>query len=305
MSLPSNGITPEVIREMMPEYHLSLDLLQFTFSALPAPPREASTAWRHTHVARLTQEISTLMPANATQARMAADILIARELARTIAAGACAPGLTMPQMARLGRVSGELMRTAGTLVRTLEQTQQKPAPFFGTVLADAVDVAAVDAVWGKGADWAGATPEPAAAEVAAAEAAANAEAGIAEGGMGEVGPRSGGPHGELADAVGELEDRTARASAAEMAGAAAAMISEESEDSAEVTVSESGGNPDATAVPQAPVVPLEPVISGTGPRSTPEGVVTRLSQGPGWTLDVVRPRTGAAPDGGAAPGGAV
>jgi hypothetical protein len=32
---------------------------------------------------------------------------------------------------------------------------------------------------------------------------------------------------------------------------------------------------------------------GPGPGSTPEGVLTRLNQGPGWTLDVVRPRASA------------
>jgi hypothetical protein len=42
MSIPSNGITPEVIRGVMAPYHLSLDLLHATFAALPAPPRDAT-----------------------------------------------------------------------------------------------------------------------------------------------------------------------------------------------------------------------------------------------------------------------
>jgi hypothetical protein len=39
MSLPSNGIPPEVIRETMPPYSLSADLLAATFAAVPAPLR--------------------------------------------------------------------------------------------------------------------------------------------------------------------------------------------------------------------------------------------------------------------------
>ena len=40
-----------------------------------------------------------------------------------------------------------MKRTAGVLVRTLQRTQRDPAPFFGTVLADEVDVVAVAAAW--------------------------------------------------------------------------------------------------------------------------------------------------------------
>src|ERR1700691_5639099 len=90
------------------------------------------------------------MPANAAQARMAADILIAREMANAFAARARAPQLTLPQMSQAARVAGELTRTAGVLARGPERTQQKPAPFFGTVLANKVDVAARNVVWGKG-----------------------------------------------------------------------------------------------------------------------------------------------------------
>jgi hypothetical protein len=44
MSEPSNGITAEVIRGVMPPYHLSADLLQATFAALPRPPPDATPA---------------------------------------------------------------------------------------------------------------------------------------------------------------------------------------------------------------------------------------------------------------------
>jgi hypothetical protein len=77
MSQPTIGITPEVIRQIMPPYQPSPDLLDATLAALPAPPREATTTWRHAHIARPTREISVLMPANAAQ------VLISREFADT------------------------------------------------------------------------------------------------------------------------------------------------------------------------------------------------------------------------------
>ena len=111
MSLASNGITPDVIREMMPPYHLSPDLLEATFAALPPPPHAASPPWRQARIARLMQEIATLMPADAAQARLAAQILIVRELADTIAARAyCAGadgGADVPGGTCLGRAGAD------------------------------------------------------------------------------------------------------------------------------------------------------------------------------------------------------
>ena len=78
MSLPSNGITADVIRDTMPPYHLSPDLLDATVATLCPPPRGASATWYEARLARVTKEISTLMPANAAQAAMASDIVIAR-----------------------------------------------------------------------------------------------------------------------------------------------------------------------------------------------------------------------------------
>ena len=72
MTIPSTGITPEVIRGVMPLYTLSTDLLEGAFLAIPAPPADATTAWRHAHIARLVQEIGGLMPADAPQAWIAA-----------------------------------------------------------------------------------------------------------------------------------------------------------------------------------------------------------------------------------------
>jgi hypothetical protein len=148
MSIPSNGITPEVIRGVMTPYLLSLDLLHATFATLPAPPPGATTAWRRARVTRLAAEIVAPMPANADQARISAQLLIFRELADTFAKAARAPGQTPEQMCRLGRTASGLMRTAIELDRALARHQQKPAPYFGTLDDHEVDLAEVDAMWG-------------------------------------------------------------------------------------------------------------------------------------------------------------
>ena len=150
MAIPSNGITAEVIRGVMPPYTLSPDLLAGTLRALAPPPADATTAWRHARIARLVQEIGGLMPADAPQARIAADIVIVREAADDTFARSFAPELTVEQLCRLRRIAGELKRTGATLERTLARRQAVPAPFFGRVEADAVDIGALDAVWCKG-----------------------------------------------------------------------------------------------------------------------------------------------------------
>src|ERR1700691_3498142 len=149
MSLSPTGITQDVIREMMPPYCLSPDLLEAMFAAMPPPPPDASATWRQARITRLMQEFSTLMPANAAQARVVSQILIMRGLADAIAARAFAPELTALQMCRVGRAPAEWVRTAAGVERLLERKQQKPAAFFGTVLADEVDVVVVDAAWAK------------------------------------------------------------------------------------------------------------------------------------------------------------
>src|ERR1700728_1436534 len=83
MSIPSNGFTPEVIREIMPPYHLSPDLMAATMAALPAPPPNSTTAWRQARVTRVVQEFAGLKPADAAQARIAAQLITTRELAHT------------------------------------------------------------------------------------------------------------------------------------------------------------------------------------------------------------------------------
>jgi hypothetical protein len=136
------------------------------------------------------QEISTLMPANAAQARNAAQIVIVRGLADTLATRAYEPELTVPQMCRLGRAAADLVRTAAGLERALVRSQQMPAPFFGTVLADEVDVAEVAAGWGKRTTEA---EGPVAGDLTAGMAAAGtAAAGMAPAGMAAAGTTAAG-----------------------------------------------------------------------------------------------------------------
>jgi hypothetical protein len=147
MSTPSNGITAEVIRGVMPHYHLNTDLLGETLRVLPPPPPNASTPWRHARITRLVQEIGGLMPADAPQARIAAQLVIVREIADDTFHRSNAPGLTIAQLCQLRRIGDNLARTALNVERTLTRRQSKPALFFGTVEADAVDIAALDAGW--------------------------------------------------------------------------------------------------------------------------------------------------------------
>jgi hypothetical protein len=147
MSQPSNGITPEVIRGAMPPFHLSADLLAATIAAMPPPPPDASQPWRHARITRLLQEIIAYHPADSAQARLAAQLLIVREAADTLITGIHTPGLTPEQQCRLSRSAAELLRATAALERTLTRHQQMPVPFYGTVVPDAVDIAALDAIW--------------------------------------------------------------------------------------------------------------------------------------------------------------
>ncbi len=147
MSAPSNGITPEVIRGVMPPYHLSRDLLAATIATLPPPPPDSTTASRQARLTRLLQEFVALKPADASQARIAAQLLTTRGLVDAFTARALAPNLEINQMCRLGRTAAELIRSAIALDRTLARHQQMPVPFYGTVIQDEVDIPALEAMW--------------------------------------------------------------------------------------------------------------------------------------------------------------
>jgi hypothetical protein len=96
------------------------------------------------------REISVLMPADAAQAKLAAQIVVYRETADDTLDRANVPGLTVEQVCRVRRAAADLTRTSTTLERALSRRQEQPAAFFGTVLADQVDIAALDAAWCKG-----------------------------------------------------------------------------------------------------------------------------------------------------------
>ena len=292
MTIASNGITAEVIRSVMPPYTLSPDLLESTFRALPAPPADATTAWRHAHVARLVREIGGLMPADAPQARIAAEILIFREAADDTVARSDAPGLTVEQLCRLRRTAADLARLAATLERTLARRQAVPAPFFGTVEADAVDIGALDAVWCRG--------------IAAATGA-----GVVQQGAGET--REDGEAGKAAEGPGGPQDGPVPRG---MAGSAPGTSARGQGLPAMTNGEDGGGDGDGDGDPMQPPAPdaeacvavtpmplpadtkvwAQPRRSGdTAPRpgrdagAAPAWTTTRLDQGPGWTLDVVRP----------------
>ncbi len=186
MTLPTNGITPEVIRSVMPPYTLSTDLLAAMFAAVPAPPPTATMAWRQERATRLVHEVAGLMPADAPQARIAAEIVIAREAADASFARSNTPGLAVEQVCRLLRIGSVLLNSAAVLERTLVRHQQKPAPFFGTVLAEGIDVAALAAGGGRAGSRPDGAEVPRAGEGAPAEGAAATEAGGALGQKGRV-----------------------------------------------------------------------------------------------------------------------
>jgi hypothetical protein len=284
MTPPTNGITPEVIREMMPPYQLSADLLAAALAAVPAPPPGATQAWRLERATRLVQEIGGLMPADAPQARIAAEIVIVREATDDSLAWANAPGLTVDQVCRLRRTAAALTVSSTGLERLLARHQQKPVPFFGTVLVDGVDVAALAAGWGG-------------------QGSRRDDAGMLGGGGGSAdGPV---PVGM----AGTSPAMTVKASPAMTVKASPAVTIGVGPDCAEAS-GDCGESPDGpVAVGMAGTGPA--MTRGRGPASASApaterqgpprprrdadatlGVVTRLDQGPGWTLDVVRPRTG-------------
>jgi hypothetical protein len=147
MATVSNGITPEVIRDFMPPYHLSPDLLAATIAALPRPPPDSTTAWRQARLTRLFQEVTDLHPADAAQASLATQFLTTRELADAYKARAHTPGLDINQMCRLGRITVDLLRSAAQLDRTLARRQNMPTAFFGVVVQDEVDIPALETIW--------------------------------------------------------------------------------------------------------------------------------------------------------------
>jgi len=215
MSLLAAGITKDVIRDIMPPYSFDPDLLAGAVGILPPPPPDASASWRQARLRRLVREISVLVPADATQAKLAVQLVVFRETADDTLGRANLPGLTVEQVCRVRRAAADLTRTSVTLERALSRRQELPAAFFGTVLGDEVDIPALDAVWCKaapaerpggpavGAAGLGAAAAPqAAAPAAAAEESLAPEPGKPEPAAPEPGkPESAAPESAAADSI--------------------------------------------------------------------------------------------------------
>ena len=266
MSILSNGITPEVIRGVMHPYRLSPDLMAATIAALPPPPPNSTTAWRQARITRQLQEIAALKPADAAQAHLAAQILTTRELADAFIARAQAPNLEINQMCRLGRTGAELLRSAATLDRTLARHQQMPTPFNGTVIQDEVDISALETIWASG------TATPAGAGLQASTSADTPASANAPASTTAATPPAATP--QPAPAPDPVQHR-----------------------------------PDPEPTPPIPPQlktqhdqPSDPAPQPAQPPATPRTrpaganwMIEQLDQGPGYTREVLRPRTAADP----------
>jgi hypothetical protein len=263
MATPTNGITPEVIRAFMPPYHLSPDLLAATIATLPAPPPGSTAAWRQARLTRLFQEIADLHPADAAQARLAAQLLSTRELIDAYKARAHTPDLDINQMCRLGRTADALLRSAATLERTLAHHQKMPAAFFGVVIQDEVDVPALEAIW--------ASQIPASARTGSLASVATGSPASPR-----VGPATTPPPAppQPATALASVDP------------------SPDPQPDPEPTPSTS---PQPQAQPsQSPNPTTPPGVPPAPPRTRPAGpnwMIEHLDQGPGYTREVLRRRT--------------
>jgi hypothetical protein len=285
MSIPSNGITPAVIRDLMPPYQLSADLLASTVATLPPPSPDATQAERHAHLTRLIEEIVARQPADADQARDAAQLLIVRELAGTCAADAHAAGLTVEQRCRLARTAAELLRSATSIQRTLARNQQKPVPFYGTVLQDAVDLAALDSIWRKNPAQREAVQRPAPQRPAPQRPAPQREA-----------PQREAPQPTAAKTAPPARDPTP-------AARPAPEQLPNPPDAAPVTVATA--HPKARMSPPAPPdgasqaqpdrAPAPAIHPGRPIGATGEWTITKLDEGPGWTREVLRHQSAGKP----------
>jgi hypothetical protein len=270
MAIPSNGITAEVIQSMMPPYQLSADLLDATFARLPPPPPDTSPAQRQARIARLIAEIVGCKPADAGQARIAAQILILREAADSIAplvTRAHAPELTVEKICRSARTMAELDRTAATLGRSLIKQQQLPVPSFGVVVEDAVDTATLDAIWYGNPRPPEPMPNPLPPPMPAREPTAM--------------PR---------DATLQPEPPTTGLPTTDATQSATTTPTPQAARTATEAPARRDRSPDLATSPDPDA------------DATPEWTITKLDEGPGWTREVLRHRSSATGGNGTSPG---
>ncbi|HET6238240.1 MAG TPA: hypothetical protein VFE41_25295 [Acetobacteraceae bacterium] len=263
------------------------------------------------------------MAANAPQAWIAAQIVVCKEAAENAVKRSGAPRVTSEQVCRLLRTTAALTVSTAALERSMVRHQHKPVPFFGTVLTGGIDVPALAAGWGgagllrEGGEGLG-TGVGSDLGVPAAETAPRSSA------LGQA-KRTGAPPGQDARRKALVgQDFPA------MTGEPAEAMQPDpamTEDSGPDDDTEApGGDGEGTDGPMPSAMAGSTERSGVGGKSpgmsaggqglpamardmavameqgpaTTEnlgpdagatcGVVTRLDQGPGWTLDVVRRR---------------
>jgi len=101
--------------------------MEGTLTALPPPPPNAAAAWRHGRITRLIGEIALLLAADAAPARLAARIVILRELANDTLGQSHAPELTVDQLRRLRTTKNGESRAALRRSRSRWRLPGRPA----------------------------------------------------------------------------------------------------------------------------------------------------------------------------------
>jgi hypothetical protein len=299
---PSSGITFRVIQEMMPDYHLAPDLLDAVVAALPPPPPNATTAWRHARLTRVIEEVAARVPMDAAQGHLAGQIAMVQFLADDFATRIHTPGLDLGQMCRLTRTTDALLHTVARMERTLERRQFRVMPFRDVKAVDGFDLAALDRTWCSDRVQQPATGRRSGGEATQRDAATpglDSEVPDAEPAqaatLDPVSLDQSGPL--LVPASGDARQPGTPPGAHSTARQDAPPAQPRTNPPAQPQTSkpteapsQPAGESDTTARRVRDDVPTYGAPAGS--------VVTRLEEGPGWTLDVIRraPASGAGTD---------
>ena len=155
---PSNGITFRTIQEAMPEYRISDDLVRGVLGAMPPPPAGISHAWRREHLARVIDEIAARVPMDAAQGHLAGQLVVVEFLALEMLERVTTWELPLAERRLASRTSDDLIRSITRLERTLERRQARVLPFRDVGVVAAFDLDALDRVWCRWMQAAGADP---------------------------------------------------------------------------------------------------------------------------------------------------
>ena len=158
MAGPSNGITFRTIQEAMPEYHISDDLVRGVLGAMPPPPAGISHAWRREHLARVIDEIAARVPMDAAQGHLAGQLVVVEFLALEMLERVTTWELPLAERRLASRTSDDLIRSITRLERTLERRQARVLPFRDVGAVAGFDLDALDRVWCRWMQAAGADP---------------------------------------------------------------------------------------------------------------------------------------------------